>query len=296
MSPASSTGQPVPLETEAHLAALIDPWLQHMRWRSDFATWRQKRLQSEDYQDETLGQVSQIAGSFAGRRLLDLGCGMGGFAVAASLRGATVTALDYNPAYCAITAVRSDRYNLAIPVFQAAGEALPLPSNTYDIVTAWDVIEHVQQPGQMLAEIARVLRPGGFVFLTAINRFAFRDPHYHLPLINYMPRPLAETTIKLWGRTKGGAPFSDRQRLSEMHYFTYRAFARLARRYGFSTIDLDETRVQRGELAPHRARRRILLQALDRLGLALPLYHIVRALYQGTYRLALIKQEEPING
>lgn len=274
---------------QAALAALIDPWLQHMRWRSDFADWRTKRLHSERFQAEMLALVGEVAGPLEGRDLLDLGCGMGGFAVAAELAGARVTALDYNPAYCVITAARGDQHGLHMPVMRAAGEALPLPAARYDIVTAWDVLEHVQQPAAMLAEIARVLRPGGRALLTAINRFAFRDPHYHLPLINYLPRPAAELLIGLAGRSKRNAAFRDRQRLSEMHYFTYGAIERLAARYGLRAIDLDEQRVRRGEFASRRARRRQALQAVERLGLTLPLYHSYRALYQGTYRLALHK-------
>ena len=272
------------------LAALIEPWLQHMRWRADFADWRRKRLHSEEYQAEPLQMVTDVAGPLDGKQVLDLGCGMGGFAVAAELAGADVTAMDYNPAYCAITAARGDQYALRMPVFRAAGEALPLPSAQFDVVTAWDVIEHVQQPADMLAEIARVLRPGGVVLITAINRFAFRDPHYHLPLINYLPRPVAELLIDVAGRSKRRAAFQDRQRLGEMHYYTYAGFARLAGRYGLRTRDLDAERVERGELAPKRKRRRQVLQALDRLGLTLPLYRLYRALYQGTYRLALVKE------
>jgi ubiquinone/menaquinone biosynthesis C-methylase UbiE len=276
-------------DNRADLAALIDPWLQHMRWRADFADWRHKRLHSEQFQDETLGLITQVVGTLAGKQLLDLGCGMGGFAVAAELAGADVTALDYNPAYCVITAARGDQYGLQMPVMRAAGEALPCPDATYNIVTAWDVIEHVQQPSTMLSEIARVLQPGGVVFITAINRFAFRDPHYHLPLINYLPRPLAEFLIASFGRSKRRAAFRDRQRLSEMHYYSYAGFARAAARYGLRTRDLDEERVLRGDLAPHRKIRRRVLQLFDRHGLTLTLYHLYRALYQGTYRLVLVK-------
>lgn len=280
--------------TEAQLAALIDPWLQHMRWRTDFATWRHKRLHSEQFQAEMLALVRAAAGDLNGRNMLDIGCGMGGFAVAAELAGADVTALDYNPAYCLITTVRGAQHGIDLPVMRAAGEALPLPDASYDLVTAWDVLEHVQQPERMLAEIARVLRPGGYVLMTAINRFAFRDPHFHLPLINYLPRPIAELVIAGLGRSKRRAAFRDRQRLSEMHYVTYGQIKRQAARHGLVTLDLDEERVRRGELAPRRARRRALLRGLDRLGVTLPLYRMYRALYQGTYRLALQKAERNV--
>ena len=274
---------------EARLAALIDPWLEHMRWRGDWASWRRKRLNAERHQGELLGLVRGQAGAIDGRRLFDLGCGMGGFAVAAELEGADVTALDYNAAYCAITAVRAERYDIRMPVLRGAAEALPLPDADFELVTAWDVLEHVQQPHAMLAELARVLRPGGTAFVTAINRFAFRDPHYHLPLINYLPRPAGELIVELLGRSKRRSAFRDRQRLGEMHYFTLPAIRKLAAAHGFRTIDLDEQRVRSGGIAPRRRRLRPALRAMERFGLSLPLYRLYRAVYQGTYRLALVK-------
>jgi 2-polyprenyl-3-methyl-5-hydroxy-6-metoxy-1,4-benzoquinol methylase len=301
---ADTTEREPEARTVSELEARIDPWLAHMRWRPGFESWRQQRIDQEHHQSEALrllGQALAIAETgatisegvasvenrkpkAADLQLLDMGCGMGGFAVAAARDGARVTALDYNPAYCAITAVRAARYGLPLPVAAAAGEAIPLPDGGYDAVVCLDVLEHVQQPDALVAELHRVLRPGGVALITAINRFAFRDPHYHLPLINWLPRPLAEALIAVAGRRKGGA-FRDRQRLSAMHYYTWPGVERLARRHGFALHDLDERRVARGEVgARHRWRR-----ALARLGLALPAYRLYRAAWQGTWRLALVK-------
>ena len=284
---------------ERELEARIDPWLAHMRWRPGFARWRQGRIDQEHHQAEALRLLDQALSAaepateagdpkskIQSLQLLDMGCGMGGFAVAAARAGAHVTALDYNPSYCAITAVRARRYALSLPVATAAGEAIPLPSGGYDAVVCLDVLEHVQQPDDLVAELGRVLRPGGVALITAINRFAYRDPHYHLPLINWLPRPVAEALIALAGRRKGGA-FRDRQRLSAMHYYTWPGVERLAARHGFALYDLDERRVARGEVgARHRWRR-----VLARLGLALPVYRLYRAAWQGTWRLALVKSE-----
>lgn len=277
----------MPQATNDTLANLIDPWLVHMRWRRDFDQWREKRLHSELYQAELLAQTTAVVGALAGKQLLDLGCGMGGFAVAAAQHGAAVTALDYNAAYCVITAVRAAQFALPLPVARAAGEALPLPPATFDVMCAWDVVEHVQEPAAVLAEAARVLRPGGVLLMTAINRFAFRDPHYHLRGINYLPRPIAEALIRVAGRSKRRAAFRDRQALSAMHYYTWRGFVALAARHGFRVRDLDEERVRRGELATAKPARRRVLGLLQRLGLTLPLYRLNRAVYQGTYRVAL---------
>lgn len=280
-----------PSSADAELAAHIDPWLAHMRWRADFDQWRQQRIYQERYQQEALRLLhAGLKLAAAGQpdqtlRLLDLGCGMGGFAVAAALEGAQVVALDYNPAYGTITALRAAHHRLRLPVAVAAGEAIPLAAGRFDAVTCWDVLEHVQSPAALLAEIARLLRPGGVLLLTAINRFCFRDPHYHLPLINWLPRPAAEAVIAAMGRRKGGA-FRDRQRLHEMHYFTWGALERLARQQGFRLYDLDEQRVLRGEVGGRRRWRRLLA----RRRLALPAYRLYRTIWQSTWRVALVKE------
>lgn len=274
----------------SELERAIDPWLQHMTWRRDYATWRERRINQEQYQAERLAQLEQVAGSLAGLRLLDLGAGMGGFAVAAALRGASVSVCEYNRAYCAIVRLRAARHRLPIPVTNAAGEALPLPDGAFDAVVCWDVIEHVRDPRLVLSEIARVLRPGGRALVTVINRRAWVDPHYHIRGINYLPRPLAEQIIALRGRTKQGAAFRDMQRLSEMHYYGYGEFAALARTAGFTIEDLRERRLREGRLDSPRPARRLLRTALRAARLELAAYRAERQWLVGMFELALTKE------
>jgi len=133
-----------------------------------------------------------------------------------------------------------------------------------------------------------VLRPGGRVLLTVINRYAFRDPHYHMPLINWLPRRLAEALIDWRGRSKGAAAFRDRQRLSEMHYYTMAGFRALAARAGFRVGDLGVDRLRRGagSAGGLKGRARDLLR---RAQLAYPAYLAYRSLFQGTYELLLVR-------
>lgn len=307
------------------LAERIDPWLNHMHWRKDFLLWRQKRLQQELYQHEALGLLCAALGlagwtmpqtstthrtagtakqgnsesdtipDLSGLHMLDLGCGMGGFVVAAMRAGAQVVALDYNPAYAEITTLRAAQYSLTLPVAVAAGEAVPLPAQSFDVVTCWDVLEHVQSPELLLAELIRVLRVGGVLVLTVINRYAFRDPHYHLPLINWMPRPLGEAIIALAGRHKQGT-FRDRQRLSSMHYFTWAQLQRLANRHGLWLYDLDALRVaqdngiaSRKQQVVRKALSVVLTSAATRRVLLMSIYYLYRTVWQATWRVALIK-------
>ena len=177
---------------------------------------------------------------------------------------------------------------MSLPVVNGAGEQLPFGDTSFDLVIAWDVVEHVQNPALLLAELARVLRPGGRVLLTVINRFAFRDPHYHLPLLNWLPRPLAEAIIERRGRSKRGADFSDRQRLSEMHYYTMAGFRQLAARYGFRVGDIREDRVRRNE-GTARGIKGKARDVLRRMGLVRVGYIGYRTLFQGTYELLLVR-------
>lgn len=284
---------PAPLpdqRREDELVRQIDRWLAHMTWRPDFAAWREGRIWQERQQGERLRLIERYGGALRGSRILDLGSGMGGTSVALALAGAHPLAFEYNRAYCDIIRLRAGRYALGLPVLNGAGERLPFADASFDLAIAWDVVEHVQDPAQLLAELARVIKPGGRVLLTVINRFAYRDPHYHLPLLNWLPRPLAEAIISRRGRSKRESDFSDRQKLSEMHYYTMAGFRRLAARYGFSVGDIREDRVRRGEGSATglKGRARDLLR---RVGLAHAGYVAYRTLFQGTYELVLVRSE-----
>ncbi|MGB9723216.1 MAG: methyltransferase domain-containing protein [Chloroflexia bacterium] len=280
----------VPDDIEAELAARIAPWLEHMRWRRDFDSWRERRLHQEHYQEEHLAHVRAVCPSPAGRTVLDLGAGMGGFAVAMAWEGAHVFALEYHEDYCQITRLRGRRYGLDLPIVRAAGEALPFPADSFDWVCCWDVLEHVQNPQAVLAEAYRVLHPGGVLLLTVMNRWAFYDPHYHLPGINWLPRPWAEALIRRLGRGKGRAAFSDRQALSEMHYFTWGTFCRLAEAIGFQVEDVGERRLRSGLFPSRRPWRRRLRTVLRALSLERPAYFLARAFLLPVFEVALWKR------
>lgn len=276
---------------EERLAALVDRWTAHMRWRADFARWRERRLWQERYQDERVGQLVALCGPLAGRRVLDLGCGMGGLVVALRQAGARAVGHEPQRAYGAICTLRAARYGLTLPMVTAIGEALPFRDGAFDVVTCLDVLEHAESLDQTLAEIARVLAPGGHAVVTATNRFAFRDPHYHLRGVNWLPRPWAEALIRWYGRGKEGAAFTDRQALSAMHYVTFRGLAGRCRALGFTVEDTRERRVRSGLLTTGTRFGRAI-GVLRRLGLAIPAYRLYRACFLGTFEAHLVKGKQ----
>lgn len=93
-------------------------------------------------------------------RLLDVGCAAGFFLAEArahyEVQGVELSA--WSSAYA--------RDQLGLPVITGTLEQAALPAARFDIVTLWDVIEHVPQPVPVLAEAARLLAPGGRIVLT----------------------------------------------------------------------------------------------------------------------------------
>lgn len=261
-----------------------------MCWRSDFDAWRQRRLWQERYQDQRLHQLRGVLGPLRGKVVLELGCGMGGLAVAMTRAGSRVIALDPNQSYGRVCALRAARYGLHLPLVTGAGERLPFRDEVFELVTCLDVLEHANSLDATLREIARVLRPRGRAVVTATNRFAFRDPHYHLRGINWLPRRWAESVIGWRNRVKRGATFEDRQGLATMHYVTWGDFQRRCHALGFQVADLREEQVRGGPLPPHTRFRRTILLA-RRLRLALVGYRCYRALFLGTFEALLSKRE-----
>ncbi len=272
-------------EREKQLAELVDRWTSHMAWRSDFQHWRLRRLWQERYQEEHILQIDWASGGdIEGKHVLDLGCGMGGLAVALSLLGARVVAMDPNLDYLNITRFRAARYNRGLALISAAGEALPFRRETFDAVLALDVIEHCDQPALLLAEVHRVLKSHGWALVTVTNRYAFRDPHYHLPLINWLPRSIGAGVAQL--RSKEIYAARDRQSLRSMHYFRWNSFITLARRCGFEAIPF-QWRIRSSGL------KGMLGDAAQIVGLYRPAYNLYRLLFRGTWTFKLKKQALP---
>jgi ubiquinone/menaquinone biosynthesis C-methylase UbiE len=277
---------------EAELAAAIEPWLAHMTWRKDFAEWRKRRIWQEEYQQANMKDLAQALGAnVEGKSMLDLGAGMGGLSVAVLLeygeKGLRLQSMDYNPDYCHIARLRARRYGLNLPIAVAAGEHLPYPAATFDLITCLDVLEHVASTDEVLREMRRVLKPGGIVLTTIPNRRAFRDPHYHLPLINWLPRPLAEAIVRRSGHSKSGGPLQDRQELSELSTYTWAAFKRAAEAAGFAVCDQVLWRISHGEIRQLHGWRRAALAFTQKTRLLTPLYRLYRYGWEGTYQIAL---------
>jgi 2-polyprenyl-6-hydroxyphenyl methylase/3-demethylubiquinone-9 3-methyltransferase len=109
--------------------------------------------------------------TLAGARVLDVGCGGGLLAEALARAGAKVTAIDLAPGMIEVARLHATEQKLAIDYRVVAAEELAsAEGGSFDVVTCMEMLEHVPEPAQMTATLASLVRPGGSVFVSTLNR------------------------------------------------------------------------------------------------------------------------------
>ncbi len=131
-----------------------------------------------------------------GLRLLNLGCGTGGFNVAAEAAGALAWGVDLDPEAAAIARLRVSRERIAC----AAAESLPFRGGSFDVVYCYSTLEHVADGEKALREALRVLRPKGTLYLHTPSRWSCFESHYKLLWIPGLPKWLGRAYLAARGR------------------------------------------------------------------------------------------------
>jgi SAM-dependent methyltransferase len=147
-------------------------------------------------QQRRLEMILKAAGERIQGRILENGCGVGMYVERLASFGGTVIGLEYDFERAAEARLRSPH------ILNAAGEDLPLPSSTFDLILSHEVIEHVQDDRAAVREMIRVLRPGGRAVIFCPNRGYPFETHgiywkgqYRFGnklFVNYLPRPLRD--------------------------------------------------------------------------------------------------------
>lgn len=164
-----------------------------------------------------------------GKKVLDLGCGVGAMFEQLSSLGADVTGLDLAPKHVYLTHQRARLFGLKGRVLHGDAEALPLESSSLDFVYSFGVIHHSPNTARSFEEIHRVLKSGGRFFVMVYNRHSY---HYWNKIIKwgvFRGYFLRMNRAELANRTsdgvlKGGNPlsqhFSPKELLEMTRQFT----------------------------------------------------------------------------
>lgn len=137
-----------------------------------------------------LTYVRECSGGLAGKQVLDVGCGGGILAESMAREGALVTGLDLGAEPLAVARQHAQENQLAIDYQLVAVEqhAAECPAR-YDIVTCMEMLEHVPDPQSVVRACAQLVKPGGHVIFSTLNRtvkswlFAIVGAEYVLKLL-----------------------------------------------------------------------------------------------------------------
>lgn len=145
-------------------------------------------------QQRRLEMIAHAAGERVRGRILENGCGVGMYVEHLAPFGGEVIGLEYDFERAAEAHLRSPH------IINAAGECIPLPASTFDLILSHEVIEHVQDDHIAIHEMVRLLRRGGRIALFCPNRGYPFETHgiywkgeYHFGnklFVNYLPRGL----------------------------------------------------------------------------------------------------------
>ena len=155
-----------------------------------------------------------------GKRVLDVGCGGGLLSEAMAKAGANVTGIDLGTATVEVAELHALESGVQVHYARESAEQHALANaGTYDIVTCMEMLEHVPQPTSVLQALRTLVKPGGDVFVSTINR---NLKAYLLAIVG------AEYVLRLLER--GTHTYERFIRPSEL--------SRMARSVGFEVVDV----------------------------------------------------------
>jgi len=163
--------------------------------------------------------------ALAGAQVLDVGCGGGILAESMAQKGATVTGIDMAESPLAVARLHQAESGTSVDYLQSTAEALAESRpQEFDVVTCLEMLEHVPSPAAVVDACARLVKPGGDVFFSTINRnpksflFAIVGAEYVLRLLpagtHHYDKFIRPSELESWAR---GAGLELRESIG-MHY------------------------------------------------------------------------------
>ena len=160
-----------------------------------------------------------------GKKVLDVGCGGGILSESMATRGARVTGIDMGEKPLSVAKLHLKESGLEVDYRQTTAEALAIEEpESFDIITCMEMVEHVPDPASVINACSRLVRPGGELFFSTINRtpkawlFAIVGAEY---LLNILPKGthtyekfIRPSELEKWARESGLVS----KEITGMHY------------------------------------------------------------------------------
>lgn|GEM_PF-1842177 len=162
----------------------------------------------ESLADPRLAELAALGFAPGRSRVLDLAAGCGQFLLRALEAGYDCVGVEPEPWKLAF--IRDKLSATARPaewgerVVDAVGERLPFADSSFDVVTSYQTMEHVQDLPSVVREMLRVTRPGGGIHIRCPDYRSTFEAHYRLPWLPLLPPPIARLYLRALGRPTTG--------------------------------------------------------------------------------------------
>ncbi len=175
-------------------------------------------------------------------------------------------------------------------VLKGWAEALPLETSSQDLVICDSVLEHVDSPRKAIAEMYRVLRPGGIAYVSTTNRWRFSltgdNGEYHVRFLNWLPRLVRESYV--FQHLHHNPALANYSLRPAVHWFTFPELCALGRDSGFAQFySLLDVLVREDPSVRNKWWRRVILRPVQRNAWLRAL-----ALTQVGYAIAMLKRPQ----
>ena len=165
----------------------------------------------------------------------DIGCGPGAQSMVWALAGHRVSGLDVNEGLLELARQRSAEAGLEIEFRAGTAEALPYADASVDVCLAPELLEHVPNWQVCLREFARILKPGGVMYLSTTNRLCPVQMEYELPLYSWYPAPLKRRYERLAVTTR--RELVNYATYPAVHWFTFYELRDFLKAQGVASLD-----------------------------------------------------------
>lgn len=253
------------------LRELLDRYRRENWDRIQTPEW-QSKIVEEIFHDNGEAIFSQLESVWSipnQATVLDIGSGVGTFVLACRRRRLHAFGIEPDRIGTggSLTSIQIAKRRLeAQPFAVALGEQLPFRDRSFDLVTMNQVMEHVSDQAAVLFEAARVLKPGGAIYIASPNYLRFYESHYKIFWFPLLPKGLG----RLYLRARGRNPVL----LEQLTYTTNRRLRTLLRKLGpdYTTMDLHRAnfleKCKRGTFLSFRARAVSRMTQLPLIGRA----------------------------
>ena len=156
-----------------------------LQWNRFAKTQVDSALKTNRTRDRFIHETLWDENQLRGKLVLDAGCGSGRFSEIALNLGARLVAIDYSSA---VDAASENLNSKKLLIAQGDLAELPIPEKSLDFVYCIGVLQHTREPGKIVAELLRCLKPGGEITLTFYENSSWHVKFY----AKYLIRPLTK--------------------------------------------------------------------------------------------------------